>query len=144
MPRATIIRGGLPASDPIAAGAFSNADLLQISGPGAPDRNGDPGSGAVLWSGEAPGHLARVNSTEIVAGAQTPVRLDVFHIPVSAGAPVLEAAGPDWTATTVTLRDRRTPTSPVTLTFRVDRMEHRAQGTILDHVRLELEHGVQA
>lgn len=141
MPRPAVTRGGLPASDPMSGAFFTNATLLTITAPGEPDRNGDPGDGMTLWEGEAGGYLTRINSTMLVAGVQTAVKLDVFQILASISAPILEVAGPDWEATTITVEDRRIAGAPVTVTFRVTRMENRIANTILDHLRLELEHG---
>lgn len=142
MPRATVT-GGLPASDPLAGGFFANADLTTIRGPGTPDPTGDVGLGAIVWAGEASGYLTRINRTVIERGQQVTVLVDVFQVPWSAAQDMLAAAGPDWTASTVTITDRRTPTGG-TLVWRVNAMELRVQNTILDHVRLELEHGVPA
>lgn len=126
---------------------LANAYLTKITAAGAPDRYGDPAAGSDLWTGRAAGYLKRVHRTALSPGLQiagtstsqqTMVKVDVFTILNTAGAPILEAAGPDWEATTVTIEDRRTAT-PVTRTFRVTAMENRAAGTIVDSVRLELE-----
>jgi hypothetical protein len=140
MPRATV-NSGLPGSDPIGLGVFANADLTAIHGPGVPDGNGDPAPGPLLWSGTARGYLTRTDRTVLSDGQQTRLKVDVFQLPAIAGAPILEAAGPDWTATTVTILDRRAQATPVELTFRVAAMENRVTGTILDQVRLEFERG---
>jgi hypothetical protein len=116
----------------------TNAVLTAISGPGAPDAYGDPGTPGSLWSGRARGYLKRVRKTVVSGGEQVEVRRDIFTILASAGAPVLEVAGPDWEATTVTIEDHR-GTSPVTRSFAVVMMENRAAGTSLDSVRLELD-----
>ena len=156
MPRANVIGAGLPASDPLARGAYANATLTAITGAGAPDRTGDPAAGPVLWSGEARGYLTRERHTVITGGQratggapgvaafssggeQMMVNLDVFQLPRTVDAPILEVAGPDWTATTVTIVDHRDPGGGVTLTARVYAMELRAAGTLLDHIRLELQ-----
>lgn len=126
---------------------LTNAVLTKITGPGVPDRSGDPGAGTVLWTGRAAGYLKRIHRTALgpglqVAGSassqQVRVKVDVFTILNTTGAPILEAAGADWEATTVTIEDCRTRT-PVTRVFRVVAMENRAAGLIVDSVRLELE-----
>lgn len=137
MPRATV-HGGLPGSDPLARGEFSNATLTAVHAAGAPDRNGDVQQGALLWSGEATGYLQRNDRTVLAGGQQTRLQTDVLMVPRTHAAPVIQVAGPDWAATTITVQDRRGDT-PAETTFRVEMMEHRAVGTLLDHVRLELD-----
>lgn len=119
--------------------ALVNATLTKITAPGEADRKGKPTPGDVLWEGRAGGYLKRNRRTQISGGVEVAIRSDVFTILTAAGAPMLAAAGPDWEATTVTIEDRRIPRAPVTRTFRVDEMEHRAAGTSVDSVRLELE-----
>lgn len=116
----------------------TNAILTAITGPGSPDDYGDPGAGGALWQGRAAGYLKRVSKTIVSGGREVRVRRDIFTILATAGAPVLEVAGADWEATTVTIEDRRGST-PVTRSFRVGAMENRAAGTSLDSVRLELD-----
>jgi hypothetical protein len=140
--------GLIPAGDLAAMrdvlGDLSNAALTKITGPGLPDRNGDPAGGTDLWTGEAPGFLARVRRESVYSRGSTiapvisevPVRVDVFTI-TDGVAPLLEVAGPDWESSVVTIVDRRTAT-PVTLVLRVTAMEHTANG-LLDSVRLELD-----
>lgn len=117
----------------------TNAYLTEITGAGGPDEYGDPGAGTSLWTGRAPGYLKRVRKTIVSGGQEVLVRRDLFIILAGAGAPVLEVAGPDWEATTVTIEDQRDPT-PVTRIFSVVAMENRAAGTVVDSVRLELDH----
>lgn len=143
MPRAAAA-SGLPNSDPLARSLYANATLTAIATPGSPDRNGDPTTGTPIWTGAAPGYLTRIDRTILNDGQQTTVKLDVFALPRTVGAAILEVAGPDWTATTVTIEDRRNPDAIASFTFRVRAMEQRAAGTALDHIRLELEHGQPA
>lgn len=131
-----ISQGDLDAMAAVVIDTASNATMIAITGAGEPDRNGDPGAGASLWSGEAPGFLARVRHEELSAGQQVPVRVDTFTL-LGDTAPVVEAAGPDWEATRVTIVDHRTAT-PVTLTFTVVGMESTAHG-LLDSVELTLD-----
>lgn len=114
-----------------------NARLVKITGPGVLDRNGDPGPGVVLWTGEAPCWLERERHDEISGGRQVPVRRDVLVV-LDVDVPPVMVAGPDWDATTVKVRDERVPGSPVTSTFTVTAAEHSAFG-LVDSVRLELE-----
>jgi hypothetical protein len=118
------------------SGWFANATLTKIAGPGAPDRTGDPGAGSELWAGEARGFLTRERHEEVSGGQQVPVRIDTFVV-FDAHAPALEVAGPDWEATTVTIRDERTADA-VELVFSVVGMEHHAYG-LLDSVLLTLD-----
>lgn len=119
---------------------LANAVLTQITSAGSPDAYGDPTAGTVLWTGRAPGYLKRQRGTRLGAnGQQVDARADTFTILNTAGAAILEAAGADWEATTVTIEDQRT-SPPVTRTFTVRAMENRAAGTIVDSVRLELDH----
>lgn len=115
----------------------TNAVLRAINGPSTPDRYGDTGTGDPVWEGEARGYLKRSRRTVISGGAEMPVRRDVLTVLNTQGAPVLELAGADWEASTVTVEDQRTA-DPVTRVFRVVAMENRAAGTIADSVRLEL------
>jgi hypothetical protein len=131
-----IPQGDLDAMAAVVTGAASNATMTLIKGPGAPDRTGDPGEGPTLWTGEARGFLARERHDTVNGGQQVTVRLDTFTL-LGDTAPVLEAAGPDWEATTVTIVDGRTST-PVTLVFAVTAMESTAHG-LLDSVLLTLD-----
>lgn len=114
-----------------------NARLLKVTGPGVPDRNGDPGEGTVLWTGEAPCWLERQRHDEISGGRQVPVRQDSLVV-LDVDVPPVMVAGPDWEATTVKVRDERVAGSPVTSTFTVKAAEHAAFG-LVDSVRLELD-----
>lgn len=116
----------------------TNAALVEIRGAGEIDRSGDTTpDGPVLWAGTAAGYLKRKRRTVISGGQQVRDDIDVFTILDTAGAPVLEAAGPDWEAATIVVDDQRTGTT-IRKRFTVDAMEHRAAGTIADSVRCEL------
>jgi hypothetical protein len=97
---------------------------------------GDPGAGAVLWSGEARGFLARERHETVSGGQQLPVRMDSFVL-FARSAPLLEAAGPDWEATRVTIRDERSSPT-VNVVFSVTGIELDANG-LLDSVLLTLD-----
>jgi hypothetical protein len=118
--------------------ALSTAVLLEIAGPGALDDSGDPGAPVPVWTGRAAGYLKRERRSVVRDGNQVDVRQDIFLILRAAGAPVLESAGPDWTASTLVIEDRRTPTA-VTRRFTVTAMENRAAGTAVDSIRVELD-----
>lgn len=133
----TIPQGDLDAMAAVVTGTAANAVMTTIKAPGVLDRTGDPGVGATLWSGEAKGFLSRERHDEVSGGQQVPVRRDTFTL-LGDTAPVLQVAGPDWEATTVTIRDDRVPGSPVTRTFTVVGMEHAAHG-LLDSVLLTLD-----
>lgn len=117
---------------------FDNAVLVEISTPGPLDAFGDPGTPVVAWTGRAGGYLKRVRRNVLSGGATVRLTTDTFTILDSAAAPVIEEAGPDWTASTVVIDDMRTST-PVRRRFTVNALEHRAAGTIVDSLRIELE-----
>lgn len=124
---------------------LDNAVLTEIRGPGTLDAYGDPADdGPVLWSGRAAGYLKRTRKSVLSGGAQVDVKTDVFWLLDSAGAPVLQTAGPDWEAATVVIEDRRVASSPVTRRYTVNAMEHRQAGTPVDNLRLELDADVAA
>lgn len=133
----TIPQGDLDAMAAVVTGTAANATMTAIRAPGVPDRNGDVTPGSVVWSGSAKGFLARVRRDEVVNGQQVPVRVDTLTL-LGDTAPVLQAAGPDWEASTVTVVDGRVPGSPVTTAFTVVGMEHTAHG-LLDSVLLTLD-----
>src|SRR4051794_16949002 len=95
-----IIPAGELASMRATLAATANARLKKISGPGAPDRNGDPTTGTDLWTGDAPCFFARVRHDEVSGGAQVPVREDTLTV-LDGDVPVVEVAGPDWAASIV-------------------------------------------
>jgi hypothetical protein len=117
---------------------FDNAVLVEIATPGPLDAYGDPGTPVPVWTGRAGGYLKRIRKTVLSGGASVRVATDVFTILDSHAAPILVEAGPDWTASSVVIEDRRTAMS-VTRRFRVNAFEHRAAGTEVDSCRLELE-----
>jgi hypothetical protein len=117
----------------------ANAVLTQINGPGTPDRYGDVAAvGPALWTGRAAGYLKRAKANARSGGIQITEKTDEFVILNSTGAAILDQAGPDWSATTVTIEDQRA-LARVTKTFRVLAMENRAAGLAVDSVRLELQ-----
>jgi hypothetical protein len=118
---------------------LENAALLAINLPGTPDSYGDVATaGASAWQGRASGYLKRIRRRVVSGGEVTVVNLDVFWTRDAAGSAIAEAAGDQADATTVLIEDRRTAI-PVTRRFRVVGMEHRAAGTAVDNLRLELD-----
>jgi hypothetical protein len=117
---------------------FSNATLVEIAEPGPLAANGDPGDPVAVWAGRASGYLKRVRKQVLSGGAQVRLATDTFTILDTELAPVIEEAGADWEASSVVIEDMRTGTV-VARRFMVNAMEHRAAGTIVDSVRLELE-----
>lgn len=114
----------------------SNATLTAINGPGTLDGYGDPqATGPTLWTGSAPCYLERKQIPGVVDERQQPIHQDTLTI-LEGVAAVVEIAGPDWEASTVTVSDERT-TTPVARTFRVGGMVHDHFGT-LDSVTLTL------
>lgn len=119
-------------------GDFDNAVLIEIATPGPLADNGDPGTPVTVWTGRAAGYLKRARRNILAASAQVIVATDTFTILDSELAPAIEDAGPDWSASSVVIEDMRTGTV-VRRRFTVNAMEHRAAGTIVDSVRLELQ-----
>jgi hypothetical protein len=122
---------------------LSNATLVAITGPGAPDRYGDTPAGPDLWTGEAMGFLEHPDSSVVgqnqsVGSEEANVRRQAttFEVYDLEGAAVVERSGADWAATTVLLDDRRLPTA-VRRRFTVTAVEHNADGT-LDSVSMRL------
>jgi hypothetical protein len=116
---------------------LANALLLAITGPGAPDRNGDATTGEDLWTGRAGGYLKRARRSTVSGGQQLLVKTDTLTILDQAVAAAITASGATWEASTVLIEDRRSAVS-VLRRFTVTAAEHRAAGTICDSVRLEL------
>lgn len=117
---------------------FSNATLVEIAGPGPLNRDGDPGDPVAVWTGRADGYLKRARKNVLSAGVQVRVATDTFTILDTQLAPVIAIAGADWEASTVVIEDHRTG-AVLARRFTVNAMEHRAAGSIVDSVRLELE-----
>jgi hypothetical protein len=116
---------------------FANAVLTEIAAPGPLADNGDPGTPVAVWTGRAPGYLKRSSKSILSAETNVKVPVDTFTILDSAGAPIVAEPGPDWEASTVVIEDRRTGVA-VARRFTVNAAEHRAAGTIVDSLRLEL------
>jgi hypothetical protein len=117
----------------------ANAVLTIIRDPAAPDRYGEtPANGTIVWQGRAHGYLKRARTLRRNGDAQMNVKTDTFVLLNSAGAPILEQAGPDWTASVVEIEDQRTAARE-TKTFRVVSMENRAAGLAVDSLKLTLQ-----
>jgi hypothetical protein len=125
----------------------TNSTLLAVEAHGALDRRGSPtGPGAALWTGSADGYLER--NERLLEGAgmvsqndrreisQRAHRLILFRI---SGAPLNEIGGPDSTAETILLQDRRDPTSPATHRWTIVGTEYNARGMDADNIILTLD-----
>ena len=118
---------------------FFNCYLTAIVGPADVDDYMQPtGTGTSLWTGRAPAYLKRARRGAQDQGMERKGATDTLFVLDAALAPVLETAGREGEATTVTVVDSRTATT-VTRTFTVLGMEHRAAGTSVDSVRLDLD-----
>lgn len=121
-----------------ASGPWGNAVLVMVSKPGDPDAYGDVTTdGVAMWVGQAAGYLKRETRHVIEDGRSVMVKRDVLWLTDTAGAPVVESPGARWQGSQVTVDDLRLST-PVRRVFTVAGMEHRAAGTAVDNVRLEL------
>lgn len=118
---------------------FTNATLIEIARPGTLAANGDPGEPVTVWTGRARGYLKRTRRQALSGGVSIAVRKDTFTLLASQGAPVIEQAGGDLEAYTVVVADERTSIIQQRR-FTVRGMENRAAGTIVDSIRLELDH----
>lgn len=117
---------------------MSNAVLLEIAEPGPLADSGDPTEPVPVWSGRASGYLKRERRSVVRQGNQVDIDQDIFILLRTAGAPAVVKAGPDWTAHTLVIEDRRTAT-PVTRRFTAKAMENRAAGTLVDSIYVELD-----
>lgn len=116
----------------------ANSTLTAVHAHGAVDSYDGTGTeGTLVWEGTAPGCLTRVRQTRQTDGVERKGATDRFVI-LSRDAPAGMTPGPDWEASTVTIRDERGPT-PVERTFRVLGLDHRAAGLSVDSTRLELD-----
>lgn len=121
-------------------GPATNATLTMIQAAGTIDAYGDTADdGPVLWEGAARGYLKRSRSDRRdIGGQQIDVNTDMFILLNSAGAGVVEQAGPDWSSSVVTIIDQRTAPA-ATKSYRVVAMENRAAGLPVDSVALKLQ-----
>lgn len=138
--------GLLPAAElasiQAALAQFSNADLVAIAKTGPPGPRGEvTADGPVLWTGSAPGYLAREDRDDVIDGRQVRRQVDTFTITDAAGAPLVEAIGPDWNGTVVEIVDRRS--TPTSIRWRVADLVHNMNG-LVDSVALELSDPVAA
>lgn len=121
------------------ASPFFNCYLTAIVGAAEVDDYMQPtGGGSTLWTGRAPAYLKRARRGAQDQGMERKGATDTLFVLDAALAPVLEAAGRDDQATSVTVEDHRIATT-VTRTFTVLGVEHRAAGTSVDSVRLDLD-----
>lgn len=121
------------------SGSFFNAYLTAITGPASVGDYMQPtGPGSSLWTGSAPAYLKRARRGSQDQGVERKGATDTLFVLDTSLAPILEAAGRDDQATTVTVEDHRAATT-VTRTFTVLGTEHRAVGTSVDSVRVDLD-----
>ena len=121
------------------ASPFFNCYLTAIVGAAEVDDYMQPtGDGPALWTGRAPAYLKRARRGGQDQGMERKGATDTVFVLDAALAPVLEAAGRDDEATTVTVEDHRVATT-VTRTFTVLGVEHRAACTSVDSVRIDLD-----
>ena len=129
---------------------FFNCYLTAITGPASVGDYMQPtGPGSSLWTGRAPAYLKRARRGAQDQGMERKGATDTLFVLDASLAPVLEAAGSDDQATSVTVEDHRIATTvtvedhrvatTVTRTFTVMGVEHRAAGTSVDSVRLDLD-----
>lgn len=118
------------------ANELANATLVEIAGPGALDRNGDPGTPVTVWTGEAPGVLLRARRESTTGDREQQGRTTSFHV-FDAVAPADELAGAVFSASTVVIRDETGPTAVETRWTVKGRVKD-TEGT-LDSVTLELD-----
>lgn len=116
---------------------LSNATLVKIETPGAPDAYGEPGAPTATWTGRADGFLERQDHQEVSGGEQVRIDVTTFLLFDAAGAPVTEVAGPNWSGSTVVIEDGRQAVV-VTRRFSVIGMEHQQDNT-LDSILLTLD-----
>ena len=121
------------------SGSFFNAYLTAITGPASVGDYMQPtGPGSSLWTGSAPAYLKRARRGSQDQGVERKGATDTLFVLDTSLAPILEAAGREGEATTVTVEDHRVATT-VTRTFTVLGVEHRAAGTSVDSVRIDLD-----
>lgn len=128
---------------------LSNAVVTQLAPPGTPDRTGDvttPGTAA--WVGRCPAYLRRVRTRVLASrgdvgdGSQRAQLTTVFRDMLVVQSPpqqlLAAVPGDDTGGWTILVEDRR-PITPGTRRFRVVTVDHRAAGTRVDSLRLELD-----
>lgn len=138
-----LLRAGDIASMTALINSQANAALVKIERPDGLAPNGDP-TYADLWAGEAPALLERREAVAVVQAADgdsTTLQLagvaDDDTLTVLDGvAPVIERAGPDWTASRITVDDQRTNPSKLR-TFQVTKADRDMHG-LLDSITLTL------
>lgn len=129
----------------------TNALLLAVEPAGPLDRHGRPtAAGAPTWTGSAPGFLERnerllegsgaVSQSDPREISQRAHRLILFRID---GAPLSEISGPDTTAETIVLEDRRDADAPVTHRWAIVGTEYNARGLPGDNIILTLDNPVR-
>ena len=126
---------------------LANAYITTLTEPGAPDRNGDvTAAGADAWIGRCPAYLRRVRTrvlsqSQATTGQQYVEWATAYRDMLVVQSPpqqLLSAVpGDDAQGWTVVVEDRR-PVAQRTSRFRVVTVDHRAVGSRVDSLRLEL------
>lgn len=129
----------------------TNASLLAVEQPGTLGRDGRPeAAGAAIWTGAAAGYLER--NEQLLEAAGTVSQTDQRELSTRAhrlilfaveGAPMTEIGGPDSTAQTIVVQDRRDPASPVKHRWTIVGTEYNARGMVGDNIILTLDNPVQ-
>lgn len=128
---------GLLTEDEIAAmtdtlGELTNALLIEVADPGAPDESNDPGAPAVVWRGQARAFFSRERRTSTLNDVERVDVVDTLRIYDAEGAPTTYTAGAAPAGSTVVVTYGAT-----TLRWTVEGMERDSDGT-LDSTLLEL------
>lgn len=129
----------------------TNSFLLAVESTGPLDRRGSPSEpGAAVWTGRAAGYLERnermlegagtVSQTDPREISQRAHRLILFRVE---GAPMTEIGGPDSTAETLLVEDRRDPTAPTTHRWAIIGTEYNARGKRGDNIIVTLDNPVR-
>lgn len=125
---------------------LTNCVLLKIQKPGTLDdwdRLDETAGGEIIWQGEASAYIGRSLALATGQRRQGVTDADIEAEKTADTLTILDGrasldiiAGPDQTASLLTIRDNRTAT-PVTLIFRASSVRHQAFG-LLDFIEVTL------
>lgn len=120
---------------------LANATLTIVETPGTLAGNGDPGTPAPVWTGEARGFLEYTTKDILSQGTEVSEPVTTFILFDQEGRDEAVTvgdilAGADWSASTVVIADERL-SPPDVRRHTIVAMEHQADGT-LDHLLLTL------
>ena len=117
----------------------SNAVILALNAAGTPDGYGDvPAEGVVSWEGRQDAYLKRVRRRLVSGGQLVDDYRDMLIVQTPAVSLTQAVPGDDVAGSTVLVEDLRNPTA-VLRRFRVVAVDHRAVGSPVDSLRLELD-----